>query len=57
MKNLTGGATKPRRSAFWVNERYHAVVGLCARVLKITAGEFVERAVDRFVAKLEEQKK
>ncbi len=49
-KTLKGGATTHRKSALWVQEYYHTAAGFCARALGLSVGEFVERALDVYIA-------
>lgn len=49
-KKLKGGATVPRKSALWVQEYYHTAVGFCSRAMGVSAGEFVEAALDAYIA-------
>jgi len=49
-KKLKGGATVPRKSALWVQEYYHTAAGFCARATRVSVGEFVEAALDAYIA-------
>lgn len=48
-KKLQHGATVPRRSALWVQERHHQIVKLCSARLGYTnLYQFVEEAVEAY---------
>ena len=50
-KKLKGGATVPRKSALWVQEYYHTAAGFCARATGVSVGQFVEAALDAYIAR------
>jgi len=48
-KKLKDG-TVPRKSALWVQEYFHTAAGFCARATGVSVGEFVEAALDAYIA-------
>ncbi len=48
-KKLENGTT-PRKRAVWVQDYFHTAVGFCAGSLGVSAGEFVEAALDAYIA-------
>jgi hypothetical protein len=52
-KTLQHGATVPRRSALWVQERHHQIVKLCSARLGYTnLYQFVEEAIEAYTRDL-----